>query len=145
PVICPPLVRASPHPCRNRACSRGSRTRRRDPRTSRTRFPARPGKRLRTLDTSPTSLAPAASRTTSARRGALPCAHGSQGVRGRWPVRPPKPARGAAPSLGSSLRQQIAGDHHALDLRGSLVDLEQLGVPHQFLDGIFLGVTISAE
>src|SRR4051794_40851912 len=41
--------------------------------------------------------------------------------------------------------EQVLGDHHALDLRGALVDLEQLGVAHQLLPRVLLGVAVPAE
>src|SRR5262249_5696093 len=47
---------------------------------------------------------------------------------------------------GSIPRQvDLAGDHETLDLRGALVDLEQLGVAHQLLDRVLLDVAVAAE
>ena len=43
------------------------------------------------------------------------------------------------------LLQQLAGDHHALDLVGALVDLGDLGVAHHPLDREVLGVAVAAE
>src|ERR687895_720914 len=36
-------------------------------------------------------------------------------------------------------------DHEPLDLRGALVDLEQLRVAHELLDGVLLHVAVAAE
>src|SRR5215510_8247404 len=41
--------------------------------------------------------------------------------------------------------QQVARDDHSLDLRGTFIDLQQLRVAHQFLDGVFLRVPVPAE
>ena len=43
------------------------------------------------------------------------------------------------------LPHQITRDNHALDLRSPLVDLQQLGVAHQFLDYELLRVAVAAE
>ncbi len=39
----------------------------------------------------------------------------------------------------------MAGDHHALHLVGPLVDLEDLGVPEEFGDGIVLHESVAPE
>src|SRR5207244_4069396 len=41
--------------------------------------------------------------------------------------------------------QQLTRDHEPLDLRGPLVDLEQLRVAHQLLDRVLLDVAVAAE
>ena len=41
--------------------------------------------------------------------------------------------------------EHVARDHHALDLRGALVDLQQLRVAHQLLDRVLLRVAVAAE
>src|SRR6186997_1458179 len=41
--------------------------------------------------------------------------------------------------------EDLAGDHEALDLGRPLVDLEQLRVAHQLLDGVLLHVPVAAE
>src|SRR5450432_1562740 len=46
---------------------------------------------------------------------------------------------------GASATQDVARDHNPLDLRGALVDLQQLGIAHQLLDRILLGVAVAAE
>src|ERR1041384_7208700 len=47
---------------------------------------------------------------------------------------------------GALLRaEQVARDDDALDLRGAFIDLEKLGVAHQFLDGVLLRVPIAPE
>src|SRR5689334_11528213 len=60
-----------------------------------------------------------------------------------------RPARyfgsGEPPSNPRLRAEDVAGDDHALDLAGPLVDLEQLGVAHQLLDGVVLGVAVAAE
>src|ERR1700710_1750890 len=43
------------------------------------------------------------------------------------------------------LSQQLARDHHALDLIGAFEDLRQLGVAHHALDRIIHGVAVTAE
>src|SRR6266511_906538 len=49
-------------------------------------------------------------------------------------------------SISIATRQKyLAGDHEPLDLRGSLVDLKQLRVPHQLLDRVLLHVAVAAE
>src|SRR5689334_20669475 len=49
----------------------------------------------------------------------------------------------AAPAgLRVARQEDLAGDHEALDLRRALVDLEQLGVPHQLLDRVLLDVAV---
>src|SRR6266511_3912385 len=49
-------------------------------------------------------------------------------------------------SISIATRQEyFAGDHEPLDLRGPLVDLEQLRVPHQLLDRVLLHVAVAAE
>src|SRR6266498_5838168 len=52
-----------------------------------------------------------------------------------------------ATASGASVpwKQEFSGDHEALDLRGALVDLVQLGVPHQLLDRVLLHVAVAAE
>ena len=47
--------------------------------------------------------------------------------------------------MASLQRQQIARDHHALDLVGAFEDLGQLGVAHHALDRIVHGVAVAAE
>src|SRR6266542_3125547 len=49
-------------------------------------------------------------------------------------------------SISIATREEdLARDHEPLDLRGALVDLEQLRVAHQLLDRIFLHVAVAAE
>ena len=43
---------------------------------------------------------------------------------------------------GSHLLVDLARDNQALDLRGALVDLEDLGVAVELLDRLLLGVTV---
>src|SRR5688572_16702359 len=56
---------------------------------------------------------------------------------------------GAGPSprdrvtLASS--EDVLGDHHALDLRGALVDLHELGVAVDLLDRVLARVAVAAE
>src|SRR5436190_20907508 len=38
--------------------------------------------------------------------------------------------------------EQVPGNDHSLDLRGAFIDLQQLRVAHQFLDGVLPGVSI---
>src|SRR5881628_875000 len=52
---------------------------------------------------------------------------------------------GARRSSGRSSAGQLAGDHHALDLVGALVDLGDLCVAHEALDGILARVAVAAE
>lgn len=40
---------------------------------------------------------------------------------------------------------KAARDDEALDLRGTLIDLEDLGVTHQLLNGVFRVETIAAK
>src|SRR5205814_3528557 len=42
-------------------------------------------------------------------------------------------------------QKDLSRDHEPLDLRGPLVDLEQLRVAHQLLDGVLLDVAVTAE
>src|SRR6266566_7220368 len=50
------------------------------------------------------------------------------------------------PSGGSDLMtlQQLAPDHHALDLRGALADQQQRRVAVQALDLVLLGIAVAA-
>src|SRR6188508_1725007 len=49
-------------------------------------------------------------------------------------------------SISIATRQEdLFRDHESLDLRGALVDLEQLRVAHQLLDGVLLDVAVAAE
>src|SRR5438046_204900 len=49
-------------------------------------------------------------------------------------------------SISIATRQKdLFGDHQPLDLRGALVDLEQLRVAHQLLDRVLLHVAVAAE
>src|SRR5436305_12159134 len=49
-------------------------------------------------------------------------------------------------SISIVTRQEyFFGDHEALDLRGALVDLEELRVAHQLLDRVLLRVAVAAE
>src|SRR5687767_4933924 len=49
-------------------------------------------------------------------------------------------------SISSATRQEyFFGDHEALDLRRAFVDLEQLRVAHQLLDGVLLHIAVAAE
>src|SRR6266545_3603447 len=52
-----------------------------------------------------------------------------------------------ATASGASVpwKQEFSGDHEALDLGGALVDLVQLGVPHQLLDRVLLHVPVATE
>jgi len=45
-------------------------------------------------------------------------------------------------NTGSHLLVDLARDDHALDLRGALVDLEDLGVAVELLDGLLAGVAV---
>ena len=55
-------------------------------------------------------------------------------------------ASGRSSRLRRRARQEdLARDHEALDLRGALVDLEQLRVAHQLLDRVLLDVAVAAE
>src|SRR5215207_5223249 len=56
-----------------------------------------------------------------------------------------KTVSGPSPPLTESAAQKVSGDDDALDLRGSLVDLEELGVAHQLLDRVLLRVAVAAE
>src|SRR4051812_1237116 len=38
--------------------------------------------------------------------------------------------------------EEVPGNDHSLDLRGAFIDLQQLRVAHQFLDGVLPGVSI---
>src|SRR5687767_8620774 len=51
-------------------------------------------------------------------------------------------ANGASPWL---VAQQLARDYDALDVRGALLDLLELGVPHPLLHGVFTRVAPAAE
>src|SRR4051794_27447070 len=46
--------------------------------------------------------------------------------------------------LHAPREQRLARDHEALDLRSALVELHDLGVPHQLLDGIVLDEAVAA-
>src|ERR1051325_8054645 len=46
---------------------------------------------------------------------------------------------------GAGLLRHLARDHEPLDLLGALVDLRDLRVAHEALDGIFLDVAVAAE
>src|ERR687895_875206 len=49
-------------------------------------------------------------------------------------------------SISSATREKyLARDHQSLNLRRSLVDLEQLGVAHELLHRVLLDVAVSAE
>src|SRR5207249_3955564 len=43
------------------------------------------------------------------------------------------------------LAQELASDHHALDLVGALVDLRDLGVAHHPLERVVAAVAVAAE
>src|SRR4029453_3068448 len=63
------------------------------------------------------------------------------------PLEPPV-TRATRPerSISIATRQEyFFGDHEPLDLRGPLVDLEQLRAAHQLLDGVLLHVAVAAE
>src|SRR6266571_510786 len=47
-------------------------------------------------------------------------------------------------SIGTR-EEDLLRDHEPLDLRGALVDLVQLRVPHQLLDRVLLHVAVTAE
>src|SRR5215204_6042470 len=52
------------------------------------------------------------------------------------------------PERSSSIatrHEYLTSNHEPLDLRGALVDLEQLGVAHELLDRVLLDVAIAAE
>ena len=57
---------------------------------------------------------------------------------------PGGPARRAAPDATSSA-EQVAPDHHPLDLVGALEDLGHLGVAEEPLDGVLARVAVAAE
>src|SRR5579872_3950562 len=49
-------------------------------------------------------------------------------------------------SISTATRQEyFLGDHEPLDLRGALVDLEELRVAHELLDRVLLDVAVTAE
>src|SRR4249919_2387426 len=49
-------------------------------------------------------------------------------------------------SISIATREEyVPGDHEPLDLRGALVDLVELRVPHQLLDRVLLDVAVAAE
>src|SRR5690606_2454706 len=48
-------------------------------------------------------------------------------------------------SRGADAREEVAGDDDALDLRGSLVDLEDLRVAHELLHRVLGDVAVAAE
>src|SRR5215213_3151867 len=63
------------------------------------------------------------------------------------PLLPPvtsatRPERSISIATG---QEYFLGDHEPLDLRGALVDLEELRVAHELLDRIFLHVAVAAE
>src|SRR5690625_791813 len=53
--------------------------------------------------------------------------------------------RGVLSDENCALREQSARDDHALNLRGTFVDLQQLGVTHKLFYGVFLGVAYTAK
>src|SRR5688500_616562 len=57
-------------------------------------------------------------------------------------TRATRPLRSISSATG---QEYFLGDHEPLDLRGSLVDLEQLRVAHQLLDRVLLHVAVAAE
>src|SRR2546423_207176 len=50
-----------------------------------------------------------------------------------------------APTSVGARQEDLFGDDQPLDLRGALVDLEELGVAHQLLDRVLLDVAVPAE
>src|SRR5947208_8051927 len=59
-----------------------------------------------------------------------------------------RPERSISRAIRATLvarHQQLACNHEPLDLRGALVDLVELGVPHQLLDRVLLHVAVAAE
>src|SRR5581483_8167967 len=50
-----------------------------------------------------------------------------------------------ASSVLAARHEQLFRDHEPLDLRGALVDLEQLRVAHELLDRVLLDVAVPAE
>src|SRR3954471_7011789 len=48
-------------------------------------------------------------------------------------------------SLIGRRHEELFRDHEPLDLRGALVDLEQLRVAHELLDRVLLDVAVAAE
>ena len=46
--------------------------------------------------------------------------------------------------LDATRKQRLAGDHEPLDLGGALVQLQDLGVPHQLLDRVLLDEAVAA-
>src|ERR687895_746788 len=63
------------------------------------------------------------------------------------PLEPPV-TRATRPERSISIgtrHEYLTGDDQALDLRGALVDLEQLGVAHELLDRVLLDVAVAAE
>src|SRR5262245_32706075 len=91
--------------------------------------------------------------TTSASSAARP-ASSAFSTRGRLSVTVPTPSFSSY-STGASLTasvapepQDLARDHHALDLGGALADLGQLGVPEHALDrelGDVAGATVDLQ
>src|SRR5688500_1889359 len=62
--------------------------------------------------------------------------------------RAPPVTRATRPERSISIgtrHEYLTGDDQALDLRGALVDLEQLGVAHELLDRVLLDVAVAAE
>src|SRR5262245_27722320 len=58
----------------------------------------------------------------------------------------PRAAPPGSPACGrGSAAEDVARDDDALDLRGALVDLQELGVAHELLDRVLLGVAVAAE
>src|SRR3954464_7774329 len=55
------------------------------------------------------------------------------------------PERSISMLISAAGEKDLFGDHEPLDLRGALVDLEQLRVAHQLLDGVLLHVPVAAE
>src|SRR5215211_3926192 len=64
-------------------------------------------------------------------------------------TRATRPVRSISSATRATLvaggHEDLAGDDQALDMRGALVDLEQLGVAHELLDRILLDVAVTAE
>src|SRR5215207_1756870 len=82
--------------------------------------------------------------STAARAASSPAAEAASAVVRDVRLTPRMVSLGGRGLLDAAGQQRLARDHEPLDLRGALVELHDLGVAHELLDGVLLDEAVAA-